>query len=558
MSLWSRLVRRKSRKAKGRTFAEESVLVISDIHLGEDVLNEGPEHLSGYIRILNRELTDFVRSHAQMDDGDRRWHLVINGDMFDFVKVSIRPGEEDEQVSFEHLDELEDHDSLAGLPNTPEVVVWKLGRILEIHRPLFVAMAEFLFAGNRISIIEGNHDAEFYFPEVQASLRDFVIDEAKKMARKKGVSEKEEAEVLEELGRRLIFSPWFTASSGRFHIEHGHQHDALCSFEYNLIPLNAKPKKKRKGEQTAEEKAQAREEAMDALVATPMSHQIMPYFAEYLGDFSTHGVDTWTFRQWFSFVFNLGPRVLVSVTFVYFRAMWVLLRRAGSGRERSLRHHEQAYNERLLGLSQISPYGAQTLHGLAGLRAKPAEYSLFRMVNLFYVDQLILGIGSAVGIAGAITWGVLRDFSMGFGTAALIGGVWTLGVYVLTKLRGTKKLEETLRRAAAKIADTTGARYVVFGHSHHPELIDLSRRYGVGRFGERAYYINSGSWVTREILRGESGSGMTYVRITPQGAALLRWIGDGEPPEILNSTYDPNRPEMAAEGDGDRRGRAAG
>ena len=35
--------------------ADENLLVISDIHLGEDILDEGPASLSEYIRALNRE-----------------------------------------------------------------------------------------------------------------------------------------------------------------------------------------------------------------------------------------------------------------------------------------------------------------------------------------------------------------------------------------------------------------------------------------------------------------------------------------------------------------------
>ena len=47
MSWWSRLWRP---QAESEPPTEFNLLVISDIHLGEDVLTSGPEHLSAYIR----------------------------------------------------------------------------------------------------------------------------------------------------------------------------------------------------------------------------------------------------------------------------------------------------------------------------------------------------------------------------------------------------------------------------------------------------------------------------------------------------------------------------
>src|SRR5207244_11856275 len=43
----------------------------------------------------------------------------------------------------------------------------------------------------------------------------------------------------EALVSRLAFRTWFVAHPGRVHIEHGHQHDPYCSFEYHLAPFDA-------------------------------------------------------------------------------------------------------------------------------------------------------------------------------------------------------------------------------------------------------------------------------------------------------------------------------
>ena len=495
----------------------EGILVISDIHLGEDVLARGPEHLGDYIRVLNRELAAFVAAHREAAvESKRRWHLVINGDMFDFVKVSVEPdpGEAYERWSRS----LGADDRIEQLPNTPRNVVFKLERILEIHRPLFKEFARFLLDGHSITMIEGNHDAEFYFQEVQRTLRAFLVKEAQKIHQKESSGGPENEFSAEKITSGVNFRTWFEASPGRYHIEHGHQYDQFCSFEYHLVPLDRVDSKE---------------------LATPMSHRLMPYFTEMLGDFSTHGIDRWSLLKWMRYALTLGPKMIWLAFRIYMVAMWDLLSRAGSRRAEELQRLSEAHDAELEGMASRSPYGLDTLKSLDRLKATPAEYSLMKMMRIFYFDRFLVGLvwsaflGLAVFLGG--TWG------LGLGLASTTTAALVLWALSRERVQPT---EEVLRESAAQIADRTGARYVVFGHSHHPELVDLTDVYGVGRFGERAYYLNSGSWVTREILLGEEGKGMTYVELSAEGAALKRWRGKRQDPEIVASSYwDPAAPD---------------
>src|ERR1700758_88693 len=74
---------------------DKNILVISDLHLGED-LRPGGAGVS-YLRhlaTLERELESFlVHYTAQRLDG-RPWRLVVNGDMIDFMSVMILPDDE--------------------------------------------------------------------------------------------------------------------------------------------------------------------------------------------------------------------------------------------------------------------------------------------------------------------------------------------------------------------------------------------------------------------------------------------------------------------------------
>ena len=500
MSWFSKLIKKRSAAEVSRSAGKDkNILVISDIHLGEDILNEGPQKLSEYIRVLNFKLSEFVMAHVNPCDEGRHWHLVINGDMFDFVKISLLPDEFEAEQMLSRPLTLEEKQR--GLLNTPEHTTWKLKRILEIHRPIFKAFASFLKRGNSLTLIEGNHDAEFYFPEVRQLLREHLLE----LVRKEGDIQGGD---LEAIAASIEFKTWFDASPGRYHIEHGHQYDELCSFEYHLAPFS-----------TDEHQ----------VLATPLNHRAVPYFAEILGDFSTHGVDKWTLGQWLRFSSSMGPRMLWVLLKLYFTICIEIVFKAGEERREALQAHRAQHEAQLENMMKETPYGFETLLALDGLRAKPADYSLLKTIHVFYLDRFILGAISLALTVPALVYSSGWDlFYWLIGIVGLgVGGQWGL-----SRIKNPD-VADVLRRAAAKIADETGARYVVFGHSHHPELSNLSEL-GVGKFGERAFYLNSGSWVTREILENEKGGGMTYVEITSRGAALRRWINAKTPAEKLS------------------------
>src|SRR5947209_20449312 len=94
--------------AAGKTL-DKNILVISDLHLGED-LRPGGANVS-YLRhlvALERELENFLGHYtAQRLDG-RPWRLGVNGDMIDFMSVMILPDDKAE-------DDHDDEDRLYGL-----------------------------------------------------------------------------------------------------------------------------------------------------------------------------------------------------------------------------------------------------------------------------------------------------------------------------------------------------------------------------------------------------------------------------------------------------------
>src|SRR3954454_7089197 len=78
------------------TTLDKNILVISDLHLGED-LRPGGANVS-YLRhlaTLERELEKFLAHYTEHRLDGRPWRLVVNGDMVDFMSVMILPEAKD-------------------------------------------------------------------------------------------------------------------------------------------------------------------------------------------------------------------------------------------------------------------------------------------------------------------------------------------------------------------------------------------------------------------------------------------------------------------------------
>lgn len=484
----------------------ERTLVVSDIHLGEDVLDENTDDLSRYITAINRELTAFVEYHAAMVGV--RWHLIANGDLFDYVKLTLSS------------DDLEQ--GLLSEDNTPDVVVRKLDRIVEIHRPLFKALASFVLAGHRLTLIEGNHDAESIFPEVRERFVHHLTRLAERFSRdlKKG-NDALDAEFV----NRIQFRTWFESKSGDYHIEHGHAYDEWCAFEHNLAPWDYP--------------------GADRL-ATPLTHTTIPHFARAMGDFTTHGIDAMSPWAHLRTLTGLGSNTLTDVVRLYFKLLWRVIRKAGRRAQSARAELASVHQRRLVELASdvISPptgdslvscprsvYPLHALQALDRLRVTPADYSILKVICVFHADRLlVLGLAVVAALAPFV-YGGWRGVLLGMG--ALAAGV-AITVWARDKRSGNVKLD--LEAAAQKVARLTGARYVVFGHSHRPVLRELKRDHENDASPASAYYLNSGCWVTREILRGEEGTGMTFVEMGEEGASLKRWRRHGEP-EVLGSCH---------------------
>src|SRR5205809_2239527 len=111
----------------------KNTLVISDLHLGED-LRPGGANVS-YLRhlaTLERELEKFLAHYTSHRLGDRPWRLVVNGDMVDFMSVMILP---EDKAAHHHDDDEEDR--LYGLGFGERQSQKKMERVIARHQGVF-------------------------------------------------------------------------------------------------------------------------------------------------------------------------------------------------------------------------------------------------------------------------------------------------------------------------------------------------------------------------------------------------------------------------------------
>ncbi len=172
-------------------------LVLSDLHLGTGQ-TKGLPNLFDDFRDDERfaELLHYAGQGAR----GQELELILNGDIFDFLKVPIN--------------------GLFPEAITASMGVLKLELCLRGH-PLFVeALRTFLRpAGRSVTVLPGNHDMELVFPEVQARFTRALLG----------------ADRSEQL--RFICQEDHLRLPGGVEIHHGHQFEALQAFDFKRLVL---------------------------------------------------------------------------------------------------------------------------------------------------------------------------------------------------------------------------------------------------------------------------------------------------------------------------------
>lgn len=481
-------------------------LIISDLHL-----QEAEKNPVGRLFYFDQEFLDFLRHYRMFYEGQRRWKLIIAGDFIEFYhRIHERPDPNDKLLRGAQLTKTD----FKFYPGTEwQKSVWKLDRIARSHQLLFIALARFILEGNEIYILRGNHDLEFFWPQIQDYFRLLVAEFHP--------SEKSYPDTKDAAMARIHFVPWFYLEPGLVYVEHGHQYDPYCSNAHNLYPVLP-------GNQ------QQLEWALSAFT--------MRYFVARIRHVDPAAMENINSIPRYLLCLvrnNVGQLLLIPLFYVEMVVRTLAkVRPADPTLETPIEQVEAKIREDIK-----STYGLteQAVLAMKRLARPPVLLSRWETVKCFSLDLLlgglaVLAVGTGFSMAAAgrpATW------------VSLVAAVLAIGaLFLLGKVRVAKFNDHrNLREIAGAIRDTLGCRYVVFGHSHDPDAHPLSH-------DKAHWYFNVGTWVPT----GREGQFVYLEVIRDQGrssARLMRWDRKGKQPVYLD-------PASYAKGTAERKEMLAG
>jgi UDP-2,3-diacylglucosamine pyrophosphatase LpxH len=469
----------------------ESLLVLSDVHLGSDLNDVGRP-----IRRSRRVDEDLVKliSHYRTVPTSERWHLVVAGDFIDFVGMAVRA--EGVELATERTREERKH----GLGNAVDHVRVKLRMVVERHRDVFDALADFVAAGNAITFIHGNHDLELHWDAVKDDLRSLLFARA--------CATQTHAVDGPAFDGRIAFHPWFFYIAGLAYIEHGHQYDGFCASEYVMAPLSA---------------------ADPCRITRSVSDVLLRFVVRPTRGMHEYGHDRHGILHYVAFAMNLGVAGLLQLAARYAGAVGELFRLRREQLSEAAKWLGEEHDRSVALLARATRLGVERMRALAALQVPPVTRTIGGILASVLLDRLALGFAAVLTLL-VVAFLTIMQVVHAWWAAPIIIAAWALGHRQLARRRTADPAESMIERAA-HLAKLFPAAFVVMGHTHAPARMTIND-------GE-ATYINVGSWAEEEGDDGEPADDVYRAARThlvlhrgDDGpiAEFLAWDGDGPRP----------------------------
>jgi len=481
------------------TAFDESLLILSDVHLGNDLNDLTTDGVRRSERV-DADLASLLAHYRRTPPCGRCWRLIIAGDFIDFIGMAILPRDGD--LDTEPSAEEREH----GLGNAVDHGRVKLRAVAARHRVVFQAIAEFVADGHALTIVHGNHDVEFHWDGVKQELKALLVQMALEARGGDGT-------FASDFASRIEFAPWFYYVGGVAYVEHGHQYDTLCSTEHVMAPLSPLDPRRI---------ARSFSDIFLRWVVRP-TRGMPEYGHERMGavDYVMLGVRL-----------GLGGLVTLATRFVLAIRELLRLRRAYlSDAAKALR---EEHERRMAALAVATRIGVEKLRALAALQVPPVTRSLQKILASLLLDRLMLAVLATMALAALVVVGAHHAWP--WPAMAAVALAWLFGQRRLTVRRRAwfgEKLDndETLVERAGHLARLFPAAFVVMGHTHTPAVVPVA---------EGATYVNVGSWHEAESEGNDATAfraARTHLVIhpAPEGptATFLAWSPEG-PREFLN------------------------
>ena len=173
------VLRRIDGRSLGTYFREEVAEPLElDFHIGLDRSHDArcaemipiPRGARSALYSSTREAGSMLEHYRRQAAG-RRWRLVLAGDLVDFIGINLVPSDLKERAPFAATED----EQVWGLDPQPDRCAWMMSLVLRRHPGFFRSLAAFVADGHELVLIRGNHDAAFFWPEVQGVFRDGLV-----------------------------------------------------------------------------------------------------------------------------------------------------------------------------------------------------------------------------------------------------------------------------------------------------------------------------------------------------------------------------------------------
>lgn len=503
--------------------------ILSDLHLGEGRSPESRRFARLESFFYDQEFANLI-DRIIVESMVRRTmaHLILNGDIFDFLTLTRVP---DARVLRMERFRLHRNEYRFGLGSSAAKSAWKMERIVRGHPSFFLAILRFLDAGHRVTMIRGNHDIELYWVAVQEKLISTLADLAKNNGFPSWTAEK--------LNERLRIEQWFYFEPGRMYVEHGHQYDAGNSFRF---PLNPVLPSHLTGEDT---------EILDYPTGS-IFVRMMYNKLKQVDPFSTHFVSLDRYLVLFGRATFIDIIRALTLHFpFFFRAIKAARFFELHGMDDIARLNET----RLVEYAEKKQLPQKTIRSLADLMREPVGKTKYSLVQEAFrpVIRATATFG-AIALLSVSAWFLLFTLIQGSGllTSGLFLRASLLAILAVATVAGLFVLFTTVHRRirtppdpsmgiyfqkAEEIAKILDVSIVSMGHNHTADLRPFKTR--------RGFYANSGTWILThgpwDVVKPKSRQ-FTFVRIWGHDVEVMRWddtVSRWEPVHLLED-YSPS------------------
>jgi hypothetical protein len=301
-----------------------------------------------------------------------------------------------------------------------------LAALLRSHPRVRAAWGRHLRGGGPLTLVAGNHDQAVSMPKVRAAVLQALEVQA---------------------SAPLRTAPWFVRRAG-VHIEHGHVHDPDNAPVHPLAPWC--PETEPLGV------------ALTRRFVVPSGAAHFAHAHE-----TTPLAGLWRTLRLYG---TRGPAVVAR----YYGTAWQLWLEAG---RRPRRVQAVAQWRSVVGCAaEQTGLSPDVVHALIDATPRPTHQSRQATFLRLYLDR---SLAAGLAFAGLLAGVALRS-AVGFGLAGTAAAYLVASMFGGTN-RYAGSLEAGLRSAARRVAELSGARLVIFGHSHLPDQ-------------EAPHYLNPGSF----------------------------------------------------------------